>query len=326
MTTSPEWLSPNRYKGLRPVGLALAAALGLSAAATLALPKTYVASARVLVPPEAGDIAPLASAAAARDIAVSAAGGSRLALLTYASADPRKAASVVNDFVAAHAKRPMVVIDRASVPRRAASPDLLANLGYGAVAGLALGLCLVSLRREKAEPALARESSVPQPEGPHELCRRLLAEWFVSHPMLVIVGTGTREARAKAAARLAVGFAELGAKTLLADAELADPPPTVQIKPVDKFDGLYLLLAPRERLAAVIAEAGRRYRVVLIDSPAGEHRFAALAGGALVVTQPGDEAAADALEAALASRKVLIAGRLAVADERQKESRAVVNT
>ena len=328
MTTRTEWLSPNRYKELRLAALALFAALVLAAAATLVLPKRYIATARVLVPPQAGEMGPLASAAAAHDIAVNSTGGSRLAVLSYASADARKAAAVVNSFIAAHAKRPMVVIDRASMPRKPSSPDLLVNLAYGAAAGLALGFCLVSFRQKKAElPPLAREDFAPQAREDHgELCRRLLAEWFVSHPVLAIVGTGPREVRAKAAARLAVGFAELGAKTLLADAELADPPPTVQIKPVASFDGLYLLLAPRERLAAVIAEAGRRYRVVLIDSPAGEHRFAALAGGALVVTQPGEEAAAEALEAALAAQKVFIAGRIPVAEERQQQSRAVVNT
>jgi Mrp family chromosome partitioning ATPase len=153
---------------------------------------------------------------------------------------------------------------------------------------------------------------VPEPhEDYRELCSSLMNEWFVSHPMLAIVGAGPRESRAKVAARLAVCFAQLGAKTLLADAELPDPPANVQIKPVAAFDGLFLLLAPRERLASVVAEAGRRYRVVLIDSPAGEHRFAALAGAALVVTRPDeDRAAVEALEAALAKLQVRVAGRV----------------
>ena len=309
---------------LRTVGIAVVAALLLAAALSAILPRKYAASARVLIPPQAGDIGPLANLAASRDISVSTNGASRLALVSYVSSDPRTAASVVNDFVAAHTRKPMVVIDRASVPREPVSPSMAATLGYGAAAGLALGLGLVLIRQrrisaatpapERMEPGTADAAGHVVPE-PHEdyggLCRSLMSEWFVSHPMLAIVGAGPREARAKVAARLAVCFAQLGAKTLLADAELPDPPANVQIKPVAAFDGLFLLLAPRERLASVVAEAGRRYRVVLIDSPAAEHRFAVLAGAALIVTRPDeDRAAVEALEAALAKLQVRVAGRV----------------
>jgi hypothetical protein len=309
---------------IRTVGIAVLAALVLAAALNALLPKKYAASARILVPAQAGEIAPLASLAATRDISVSTKGSSRLALVSYVSSDPRTAASVVNDFVAAHARRPIVVIDRASVSREPVSPDLLTNLAYGAAAGLALGLGLVFFRQKRLQAAMpapqrmAPEDSTPagtvvqeQQDDYRGLCTSLLTDWFVSHPMLAVVGTAPREARAKVAARLAVCFAQLGARTLLADAELADPPANVQIKPVAAFDGLYLLLAPRERLASVIAEAGRRYRVVLIDSPAGEHRFAALAGAALIVTRPDEDAGAvEALEASLSRLQVRIAGKL----------------
>ncbi|HEX2566483.1 MAG TPA: hypothetical protein VHL85_06465 [Burkholderiales bacterium] len=309
---------------VRTIAIALLAALAVAAGLGALMPKKYAASARILMPPQAGDIAPLASLAASQDISVSTRGSSRVALVSYVSDDPRTAASVVNDFVAAHARNPMVVVDRASVPRRPVSPDFATVLAYGAAAGLAIGLGLVGLRRERAAPevpapsrmapgeAEASGTVVSEPkEDYRELCSRLLAEWFVSHPILAIVGTGPREARAQVAARLAVCFAELGAKTLLADAELPDPPANVQIKPVPAFEGLFLLLAPRERLAAVVAEAGRRYRVVLIDSPAGEHRFASLAGAALVVARPGeDPALAQALEASLARLNVQVAGKV----------------
>jgi len=311
---------------IRTVGIAVVGALILAAALSAVLPKKYAASARILVQEQAGEIAPLANLAAAREISVSTKGSSRLALVSYVSSDPRKAASVVNDFVASYTPRPMVVIDRASVPRQPVSPDLSANLAYGAAAGLALGLGLVAFRRRKLQPARPPaaaqrmepgEAAAPgivvaeQQDDYRGLCSSLLTDWFVSHPMIAVVGTAPREARAKVAARLAVCFAQLGAKTLLADADPAESPSNVQIKPVAAFEGLYLLLAPRERLAAVIAEAGRRYRVVLIDSPAGEHRFAAIAGAALVVTRPGEDAAAvEALEASLARLQVRVAGKL----------------
>ena len=308
----------------RTVGIAVLAALILAAALSVLLPRKYAASARILVPPQAGEIAPLADLAAAKDISVSTKGASRLALVSYVSSDPRTAASVVNDFVAAHTRSPMVVIDRASVPRQPVSPDLLSNLAYGGAAGLVLGIGLVFFRRgrvQAAMPAAQRmapgDSMAPgtvvqeHQDDYRGLCSGLLSDWFVSHPMLAVVGTAPREARAKVAARLAVCFAQLGAKTLLADAELADPPANVQIKPVDAFEGLYLLLAPRERLASVIAEAGRRYRVVLIDSPAGEHRFAALAGAAVIVTGSEEDAGAvEALEGSLSRLQVRIAGKL----------------
>jgi hypothetical protein len=306
---------------VRTVGIAVVTALGIAAAVSAVLPKKYAASARILVPPQAGEIAPLASLAASRDISVSTRGSSRLALVSYVSSDPRTAASVVNDFVSTHTRKPMVVIDKASVPRRPVSPDLPANLAYGAAAGLALGIGLIVFRQkrmaagapapERIEPGLADAPGTVVSEAQddyRELCHGLLNDWFVSHPMLAIVGSGPREARAQVAARLAVCFAELGAKTLLADAELPDPPANVQIKPVAAFDGLFLLLAPRERLASVVAEAGRRYRVVLIDSPAGEHRFAALAGAALVVARAGEDCAA--LEASLAKLQVRLAGKV----------------
>src|SRR5258706_6131997 len=101
---------------LRVVALATLAGLAAAALVSAAAPKKYAAAARILVPPQAGEIAPFAELAASRDISVSAHGASRMLLVRHVSTDPRAAAAVVNDFVAANAKRPMVVIDRSSIP------------------------------------------------------------------------------------------------------------------------------------------------------------------------------------------------------------------
>src|SRR4051812_2270999 len=123
---------------LRVMGTALVLALVAAAAITAVLPRKYAATARVLLPADA-EIAPLASAAAARDISLSSRGGSRLVLLRHVSADPSLAASVVNDFVSANAKKPATVIDRANASRQPVEPDLGMNLLFGAAAGLLAG-------------------------------------------------------------------------------------------------------------------------------------------------------------------------------------------
>jgi hypothetical protein len=307
---------------LRVVAFATLAGLAAAALVSAALPRKYAAAARILVPPQAGEIAPFAELAASRDISVSAHGASRMLLVRHVSTDPRAAASVVNDFVAANAKRPMVVIDRASIPREPL-PGLALNLAWGAVAGLALGFAFVALHERRQRPAPdAPQRIEPRPEDDsrvlaaekgayRELCEGLLRDWFASHPLLAIVGAGAREERANVAARLAVSFAELGAKTLLVDTELQRSAQGVQLKPVAGFEGLFLMLAPGERLATAIVEASRRFRVVLIDSPASDerHEFAALAGGALIVARPDAERAAlEALEAALGRLPARVVG------------------
>ena len=151
------------------------------------------------------------------------------------------------------------------------------------------------------------------------LCIQLLEHWFTEErQLLAIVGADAGEGRSRFAAQLAVAFAELGHKTLLIDGDFRAPgvhrtfrlPNThgladfLQYKQVSLAsagadlavmvagsampDPLDLLSRPR--LAAFLAEARKHFRVVLIDTPAAARGpdfeiFAALAGGALVLTR-----------------------------------------
>jgi Mrp family chromosome partitioning ATPase len=151
------------------------------------------------------------------------------------------------------------------------------------------------------------------------LCIQLLEHWFsAERALLAIVGANPGEGRSGFAAQLAVAFAELGHKTLLIDGDFRAPgvhrafrlPNThgladfLQYKQVSLAsagtdlavmvagsampDPLELLSRPR--LAAFLAEARKHFRVVLIDTPAAARGpdfeiFAALAGGALVLTR-----------------------------------------
>jgi hypothetical protein len=285
---------------LRPrltfIALTILAIVTIVAAITAAMPRKYAATARVLLPASASaEVSELAPLAAARNISVSATGASRMLVVQHVSRDPRVAATVVNDFVTSHARKNMVLIDEASVPQQPVGPDFTLNVGLAGAAGLVLGLAVVGLRERRARPPKPRQAAgegappsavLSRDKSAYEqLCRELLASWFCSHRMLAIVGPGDRAPRANVAARLAVGFAELGEKTLLVDAG-AKPAEAIRVTPVKGVQNLYLLQAPRERLASVLTEAGRRFRVVLIDVPAdqtGRHAFAALAGGALLV-------------------------------------------
>jgi hypothetical protein len=309
------------------VGLFAVAIMILVGVVTALLPKQYAATARVMLPPKAAQPAELASLAAAQHISLTNRNGSRMLLVQHVSTDPRAAASVVNDFVSANTKKPMVVIDRASVPVQPVGPNLALNLAYGAVGALALGIGFILLRErrrrsampagpERFEPSDAEVTAASVSGSPSraeagflysggqdhsELCRRLLESWFNEHRLLAVTGPVPREQRAAFAARLAVGFAGLGEKTLLVDAG-ASAPEGVRIKPVDGFDNLFLLLAPRDRLASYVSEAGRRFPVVLIASADGDDQFAALAGGTLIVASPddADSEALQQLEGALA--------------------------
>jgi len=289
-------------------------ALALAAAISAVQPKKYAATARVLLPPNA-ELAPLVTAAEARDISLTSRGGSHLVTLRHLSSSPGDAAAVVDAFVAANAKKPAQVIDRPSVSHSPVEPDLATNLLYGAAAGILAALGWMALRERRAQPAPAPVERIEPTEkhepGNQDLCARLLKEWFADHRMLAVVGTGERQERASIAARLAVSFTELGAKTLVVDAEVNAQ--SVQIRPAEGFRELYVLLAPRERLTAVISEAARRFPVILIDAPAHdpEHRFASLASGALVVTKEGHEAELQTLERSLTAASVRVVGTVA---------------
>lgn len=203
--------------------------------------------------------------------------------------------------------------------------DLAVATGAGLLA--ALGIALRRRRRRRpvrnegdlvealGEPLLAarpaREAAL------RELCRQLLEHWFIGgRALLPVVSAETGEGRTHLVASLAEIFAQMGVRTLLVDANLRSPGQHREFR-IQNRRGLADLLADREvqpavcgerlavlaagsstgeplellsrpRLREFLAAAGKRFRVVLIDTPAAAEGpdlqiFAALAGGALVV-------------------------------------------
>ena len=203
--------------------------------------------------------------------------------------------------------------------------DLALATGAGLLA--ALGIALRRRRRRRpvrnegdlvdalGEPLLAarpaREAAL------RELCRQLLEHWFIDgRALLPVVSAETGEGRTHLVASLAEIFAQMGVRTLLVDANLRSPGQHREFR-IQNRRGLADLLADREvqpavcgeslavlaagsstgeplellsrpRLREFLAAAGKRFRVVLIDTPAAAEGpdlqiFAALAGGALVV-------------------------------------------
>jgi Mrp family chromosome partitioning ATPase len=150
-----------------------------------------------------------------------------------------------------------------------------------------------------------------------ELCRQLLEHWFTGgRSLLPVVSAQSGEGGTRVAAELAAMFAALGVRTLLVDADLRSPGQhrefcienrrgladflgDREVQPAVCGDSLAVLVAgsathdpldllSRPRLREFLAAAGKRFRVVLVDTPAAAEGpdleiFAALAGGALVV-------------------------------------------
>lgn len=150
-----------------------------------------------------------------------------------------------------------------------------------------------------------------------ELCRQLLEHWFTGgRALLPVVSAESGEGRTRLAAQIAAMFGDMGVRTLLIDADLRSPGQHREFR-IENRRGLAELLGDREvqpavcgeslavlvagcsgsdpldllsrpRLREFLVAAGKRFRVVLVDTPAAaEGRdleiFAALAGGALVV-------------------------------------------
>ena len=150
-----------------------------------------------------------------------------------------------------------------------------------------------------------------------ELCRQLLEHWFTgSRSLLPVVSAQSGEGRTRVAAELAAMFAAMGVRTLLIDANLRSPGQhrefrienrrgladflgEREVQPAVCGESLAVLVAGqaggdplellgRPRLHEFLAAAGKRFRVLLVDTPAAAEGpdlqiFAALAGGALVI-------------------------------------------
>jgi protein-tyrosine kinase len=154
-------------------------------------------------------------------------------------------------------------------------------------------------------------------ESLRAVCEQLLAHWFIDgRSLLPVVSARRGEGRSELVAQLAVTFAALGVRTLLIDADLRSPAQhrrfglpndrgladflaRREMQPAACGENLAVMVAGacggdplellgREELAAFLAAAGKRFRVILIDTPAAARGpdlqiFAALAGGALVL-------------------------------------------
>jgi len=306
--------------------LAFAIGLGIAYALTAAWPSRYTASARVIMP--AGAVP-----------------GGRIVKIEHEAADPQTAASAVHEQLAIHIRQKGEVLDPPVARLQRPSLPLNLALGGAAGLALGVGLLIGRQRRRQpvrnerelvnalGEPLLA--ARLLRPDTVHALCEQLIAHWFTrEHPLLPIVSANPGDGRSRIVAQLALAFAELGHRTLVIDGDLRAPalhrafslPNThgladflcdkrvslasaganlsVIVAGSASADPLELL--SRSRLPALLAEARKHFRVVLIDTPAAARgpdfeMFAALGGGALVVMRPAsaDRGALRQLHAAL---------------------------
>jgi Mrp family chromosome partitioning ATPase len=297
------------------------AGVALASAAFVLSPQQYVARGGVLVP-----------------------GGMLKA--QYTAADPQAASALVAAFIGQQ-KNALLIDPPLVVPAAVFSGQ---DLVLGGVLVAVLALSLLWRRRQ---PALRSENELVEvlglpvlaarPLQPGHLARQLLAHWFDRRrAVLAVVSPERRGARTRAAAELARVFAAMGEPTLLIDADLRSPglhrefglPNRAGL--ADFLEGrtarlahcadhLAVLVAgrahddplellSRSRLQHLLAAAAKRYRVVLVDTPAAARGpdlqlFAAFAGGALVVTEhPAQAHALRRLGDLLAGCKARIVG------------------
>lgn len=282
----------------RLVLFALASASVLACAVSALLPDRYIARGGVLVP-----------------------GGMLKA--EYSAADPQTAAALVQKFIARQ-ENPLLVdppIVVRAAPRLGSS--LLLVLGLGLLASLLLAWKRPYAAAARSEKNLVGTLGVPivaaRPLAAQDLARQLLTHWFGrGRPVLAVVSAEKGDGGAQVAAELARACASRGEPTLLIDANLRAPALHrafgVRNRDglADFLDGrktrlahcsenLELLVAGRSRedplellsrgrMRELLAAAAKRYRVVLVHTPAAAvgpdlQLSAAFAGGALVVTK-----------------------------------------
>lgn len=239
----------------------------------------------------------------------------------FAAPDPYAAAALVRAVIEKHADA-LLLGDPAALPLQPADETRLALAAAGA---LLLGLLALWRRRApvaRSEAELIAELGAPpllaaRPLELRELSRLLLEHWFGrGRGVLAVVSAEGGKGRTRVAAELARAFARAGVSTLLIDADLRAPTLhrafglrnqagladflegertrlahcgqnlSVLVAGRSRADPLELL--SRRRMRELLAAAARRYRVVLIDTPAAARGpdlqlCAAFAGGALVV-------------------------------------------
>jgi Mrp family chromosome partitioning ATPase len=198
--------------------------------------------------------------------------------------------------------------------RKYTDPVLVAPPLLGVAMGLVLSAFLLwrggrqGLRSENelisvlGAPLLAARPLTPG------FSHQLLAHWFSrGRPLLAVVSATSGDGRTRVAAELA-DFLE-GRSVRLA--HCAD---NLSVLVAGRSSADPLELLSRSRLQHLLAAAAKRYRVVLVDTPAAARgpdlqMFAAFAGGALVVTQhPAQAPALQRLRDLLACCKARVVG------------------
>jgi Mrp family chromosome partitioning ATPase len=303
------------------IALAFAAGLALGCAVSAFTPREYVATGGVLLP-------------------------TGMVRVQYTAADPRAAAALVQGFIRTHDK-PLLVDPPLVV---AAKPDLARNLAVVAVMAFLLAIFIFlrperpAARSEKElNAALGAPLLAARPLAVQSLSSQLLAHWFrPGRAVLAVVSPKEDDGRTRVAAELARAFAAMGEPTLLIDADFRSPAlhrafglrnrtgladflegRPVRLEPC--AENLSVLVAGRSgadplellsrgRLRELLAAAAKRYRVVLVDTPAAARGpdlqlFAAFAGGVLVVTKrPMQASALERLRDLLAYARARVVG------------------
>ena len=236
-------------------------------------------------------------------------------------------ASLAVAWGAGELSRPRFVIEASGAKAVSPDRGLHLPLAALAGLAIGIGLVMRNERRRRpvrGERDLGATLDAPllaarpaQDAALRELCRQLLDHWFTGgRSLLPVVSAGSSEGRTRLAAQLAGMFGDMGVRTLLIDGDLRSPGQHREFR-IENRRGLADLLGDREvqpavcgeslavlvagcssndplellsrpRLREFLVAAGKRFRVVLVDTPAAaEGRdleiFAALAGGALVV-------------------------------------------
>jgi receptor protein-tyrosine kinase len=279
----------------RIVALVLAMGVAAACAAAVLVPTEYVVSGGVLLLPS-------------------------MLKIEFAALDPYAAAALVRAAIEKHADA-LLVDPPIILP---VGPADGTHVALAAAGALLLGARMLWRRRgpvARSESELIAELGAPllagRPLGPQELSRLMLEHWFGhGHGVLPVVSADRGKGRSRVAAELARAFARAGLPTLLIDADLRSPTLhrafslrnragladfleggrtrlqhceenlSVLVAGRTRADPLELL--SHRRMQELLAAAARRYRVVLVDTPAAARGpdlqlSAAFAGGALVV-------------------------------------------
>jgi len=286
----------------RLVALVLTTALSLAWVTSAISPRQYVARGAIML--------------------AEASSGTRMLKVQYAAPSPQGAIALVEAFL--QSQKNVVWVDPPLVAplERSRAPYMI----LGAMVFL-ISSFIVLWRRKP--PAVRSENELvallgkpvlaARPFAPQGLSHQLLAHWFgLGRPVLAIVSADSGAGRKRVAAELARAFARMGEPTLLIDGDFRSPGlhrefglrnraglgdflEGGRMQLAHCADNLSVLVAgrsgadplellSRKRLQDLLAAAAKRYRVVLVDTPAAARgpdlqMFAAFAGGALVVAR-----------------------------------------